>query len=160
MTVEEHKNSDEAEIKRVLEDWVEALRARDIDGVSSIYAPDLVAFDLVPPLKYVGAETYRKHWLEGWSLLQGAMGYEVADLDIMVSDDVAFTRSFNWSSVTLTTGQKTEFWLRWTTGWRKIGGRWLMVHMHASLPFDVATGRAVLDLKPYPFAFDEQGRRN
>jgi len=148
MTVEDNKNNDEAEIKRAIKRYVEALRARDIDGVMSIYAPELVAFDLVPPLKYVGADVYRNHWLEGWSLLQGSMGYEVADLDITVGDDVAFTHSFNWSSVTLTTGQKTDFWVRWTTCWRKMGGKWLIVHMHVSVPFDVQTGRAVLDLKP------------
>ena len=148
MTVEEHKTNDEAEIKRAIEGYVEALRAKDIDGVMSIYAPELVAFDLVPPLQYVGADVYRNHWLEGWSLLQGPMGYEVADLDITVGDDVAFTRSFNRSSATLNTGQKAEFWLRWTACWHKIGGRWLIVHMHVSVPFDVETGRAVLDLKP------------
>ena len=148
MTVEEHKQNDEAEIKRAIERFVEALRAKDIDGVMSIYAPDLVTFDLVPPLHYVGAETYRNHWLEGWALLQGPFGYEVADLSITVGDDVAFTRSFNWSSTTLPTGQKTEFWLRWTTCWRKIGGTWLIVHMHVSVPFDFATGCAVFDLKP------------
>ena len=148
MTVEDNKNNDEAAIKRAIERFVEALRARDIDGVMSIYAPELVAFDLVPPLQYVGADTYRNHWLEGWAMFQGAMGYEVADLEITVGDDVAFTRSFNRSSATLKTGQKAEFWLRWTTCWRKINGKWLMVHMHASVPFDVATGRAVFDLKP------------
>jgi ketosteroid isomerase-like protein len=148
MTVEEHKKNDEAEIQRAIEDYVEALRARDIDGVTSIYAPDLVAFDLVPPLQYVGAETYRNHWLEGWSLLQGSMGYEVHDLSITVGGEVAFTHSLNRSSATLTTGQKTEFWLRWTTCLRKIGGKWLIVHMHVSVPFDLKTGRAVFDLKP------------
>lgn len=148
MTVEEHKKNDEAEIKRAIEGYAEALRAGDIDGVMSIYAPELVAFDLVPPLKYVGADVYRNHWLEGWSLLQGAMGYEVHDLEITVGDDVAFTHSLNWSSATLTTGQKTDFWLRWTTCWCKIDGKWLIVHMHVSVPFDVRTGRAALDLKP------------
>jgi ketosteroid isomerase-like protein len=148
MAVEDNKKNDEAEIKRVIEGWVEALRARDIDGVMSIYAPELVSFDLVPPLRYVGADTYRKHWLEGWSSIQGPMGYEVHDLDITVGDDVAFTRSFNRLSATLNTGQKTDVWLRWTACFRKIGGKWLIVHMHASVPFDMETGRAVLDLKP------------
>jgi ketosteroid isomerase-like protein len=76
------------------------------------------------------------------------MGYEVHDLDITVGDDVAFTRSFNRLSATLNTGQKTDVWLRWTACFRKIGGKWLIVHMHASVPFDMETGRAVLDLKP------------
>ena len=148
MTVEANKKNDEAEIQRAIEGYVEALRARDIDGVMSIYAPELVSFDLVPPLQYVGADVYRNHWLAGWSMLQGAMGYEVADLDITVGDDVAFTRSLNRSSATLSTGQKAELWLRWTTCLRNFGGKWLFVHMHVSVPFDVATGRAMFDLKP------------
>lgn len=148
MTVEELRKHDEAEIKRAIEDWVEALRAGDIDGVMAIYAPELVAFDLVPPLQYVGAETYRNHWLQGWSSLQGPMGYEIHDLSITVGDDLAFTRSLNRSSATSKTGQKTDVWLRYTTCLRKISGKWLIVHVHVSLPVDPATGRAVLDLKP------------
>ena len=35
MTVEEHKNNDEAEIKRVIEGYVEALRAKDLEGGES-----------------------------------------------------------------------------------------------------------------------------
>src|SRR5260221_13993185 len=148
MTVEANKKNDEAEIQRAIEGYVEALRARDIDGGMSIYAPELVSFALVPPLQDVGGEAYRNHWLEGWSLLQGAMGYEVHDLSITVGDDVAFTRSLNRSSATLNTGQKIDFWLRWTTCFRKINGKWLIVHMHVSVPFDFETGRAVLSLKP------------
>ena len=71
MTVEEHKKNDEAEIKSVIESYVEALRAKDLDGIVSIYAPDLVAFDIVPPLQYAGADTFRKHWEEGFSSIQG-----------------------------------------------------------------------------------------
>jgi ketosteroid isomerase-like protein len=148
MTVEEHKKNDEAEIKSVIESYVEALRAKDLDGIVSIYAPDLVAFDIVPPLQYVGADTFRKHWEEGFSSIQGPFGFEIADLDIAVGADVAFTHSLGRSSATLTTGQKIGNWLRWTACFRKIGGKWLIVHEHVSVPFDVATGRAVLDLKP------------
>ena len=61
---------------------------------------------------------------------------------------MAFTHSFNRSSATLPTGQKIGFWLRWTACFRKINGKWLIVHMQASVPFDMETGRAVLDLKP------------
>jgi len=65
-----------------------------------------------------------------------------------VGDDVAFTHSFNRSSATLNTGQKIGNWLRWTACWRKINGKWLIAHMHVSVPVDLETGRAVLDLKP------------
>jgi len=148
MTVEENKKNDEAEIKRVIEGGVEAARARDIDGVMSIYAWELVSFDLVPPLRYVGAGEYRKRWEETFSSFQGPIGYEIHDLDITTGDDVAFGHSLNRLSGTLNTGQKTDLWLRLTACFRKIDGQWLIVHTHVSVPVDLEHGKAVLDLKP------------
>jgi ketosteroid isomerase-like protein len=148
VSIEKHKKNDEAEIKRVIEGFVEALRAKDLDGVMSMCAPELVSFDIAPPLQYEGADAMRKRWEEVFSSFTGPFGYEIADLDITVGDDVAFSHSFNRSSVTLPTGQKIGFWVRWTACWRKIGGKWLLVHDQISVPIDVQTGKAVLDLKP------------
>ncbi len=148
MTVEEARKNDEAEIKRVIEGYVEAHRAKDIDGVMSMYAPEIVTFDVVPPLQYVGADAMRKRWEEVFSSLPGPVGYEIADLSITVGEDMAFTHSFNRTSATLPTGQQIGTWLRWTACWCKIGGQWLIVHDQISVPVDVQTGRAVLDLKP------------
>jgi ketosteroid isomerase-like protein len=148
MTIEEHKNNDEAAIKRAIEGYVEALRAKDLDGVMSIYAPEIVTFDVVPPLHYVGADAMRKRWEEVISSVPGPVGYEVADLSITVGDEVAFTHSFNRTSATLPTGQQIGTWVRWTACWRKIGGQWLLMHDQISVPVDLQTGKAVLDLKP------------
>src|SRR5215471_7929686 len=139
MTVEANKKNDEAEIKRVIEGGVEALRARDIDGIMSMYAPDLVSFDIVPPLRYLGTDAYRKRWEETFSSFQGPIGYEIADLSITVGDDVAFGHSLNRISGTLTTGQQTDLWLRWTVCFRKINGQWLIVHTQVSVPVDLET---------------------
>ena len=46
----------------------------------------------------------------------------------------------------MSNGQKIGNWLRWTACFRKIDGKWLIAHMQASAPIDLATGRAVLDL--------------
>jgi uncharacterized protein (TIGR02246 family) len=148
MAVEEHKKNDETEIKRVMESGVEAVRTRDIDGVMSIYAPEVVSFDIVPPLKYVGAEAFRKVWEEVFFVYQGPIDYEIHDLTITVGDDVAFSHSLNRISGTLNNGQKTDLWLRWTACFRKINGKWLIVHHQNSVPVDLEHGKAVLDLKP------------
>ena len=148
MAVEETKKNDEAEIKRVIEGGVEAVRARDIDGVMSIYAPEVVSFDIVPPLRYIGADAFRKVWEEVFSSFQGPIDYEIHDLSITVGDDVAFTHSLNRISGTLNTGQKTDLWLRWTACFRKINGKWLIVHHQNSVPADLETGKALLSLKP------------
>ena len=148
MSIEANKNDEEAEIKRVIEGYVEAFRAKDLDGVMSIYAPEIVTFDAVPPLQYVGADAMRKRWEEVFSSLPGPVGYEIADLSITVGEDMAFTHSFNRTSAILPTGQQIGTWVRWTACWRKIGGTWLLVHDQVSVPVDLQTGRAVLDLKP------------
>jgi uncharacterized protein (TIGR02246 family) len=148
MTVEDNKKNDEAEIKRVIEGGVEALRDKNIEGVMSFYAQEVVSFDIVPPLRYVGAEAFRKVWEEVFFVYQGPIDYEIHDLTITVGDEVAFTHSLNRISGTLNTGQKTDLWLRVTACFRKINGKWLIVHHQNSVPVDLKTGRAVLDLKP------------
>ena len=148
MAVEEHKKNDETAIKRVIEGGVNAVRNKDIGGVMSLYAPEVVSFDIVPPLRYIGADAFRKVWEEVFSVYQGPIDYEVHDLNITVGDDVAFTHSLNRISGTMNTGQKTNLWLRWTACFRKINGKWLIVHHHNSVPVDLEHGKAVLSLKP------------
>ena len=52
--------TDEADIRQRIYKLAEAIRAMDLEGVMSIYAPDIVSFDIVPPLLHVGAEAKRK----------------------------------------------------------------------------------------------------
>ena len=49
---------------------------------------------------------------------------------------------------TLVSGLSTDVWLRWTACLRLIKGVWVVVHGHVSVPADLASGRAVLDLQP------------
>jgi hypothetical protein len=69
-------------------------------------------------------------------------------LTIAVGDDVAFGHSVNRISGVLKNGDKTDFWLRWTTCFRKIEGNWLIVHDQVSVPVDPQTRTALLDLGP------------
>jgi ketosteroid isomerase-like protein len=139
---------DEADIRRRIDKVVNALLAMDIEGVLSIYAPDIVSFDIAPPLRYVGAETKRKEWVDVFAMYQPPLGYEIRDLTITVGDDVAFGHSLNRVSGTLKNGHRSDFWLRWTACFRKIDGNWLIAHDHVSVPFDPESGRALLDLEP------------
>jgi ketosteroid isomerase-like protein len=139
---------DEAGIRQQIDKLVEAIRAMDLDGVKAIYAPDIVSFDVQPPLQHVGAEAKGKNWVEAFTVFQRPLGCEIRDLTITVDGDVAFAHSFNRLSGTLKNGNKGGFWVRATSCFRKIDGSWLVVHDHASVPLDVETGRAVLDLEP------------
>jgi len=81
-------------------------------------------------------------------MYQSPLDYEIRDLAITVSDDLAFSRSLNRMRATLKHGERTDFWLRWTACFRKIDGDWLIVHEQISVPTDFKTGKALLDLQP------------
>ena len=55
-----------------------------------IYAPEIVSFDIVPPLQHVGAEAKWKNWADVFTAYQHPLGYEIRGLTITVGDDVAF----------------------------------------------------------------------
>src|SRR6267378_4418197 len=84
--------NDEAEIRRLLDRWAKAFRARDLNGIMSIYEPGqaLVAYDIVPPLQYTGFEAYKKDYQEFLDQFQGAINVEYRDLHIIAGDTVAF----------------------------------------------------------------------
>ena len=56
MTAGNDRTTAEAEIRALIDDWAKAMRAKDVDGVMSHYAPDSVTFDLAPPLISTGAD--------------------------------------------------------------------------------------------------------
>ena len=107
--------------------------------------PDLVAFDVVPPLQYVGADAFTKPWRAFFELYQNPIQYEVRDLSITAGDDVAFSHSLNRLSATTKDGKKTALWLRFTACYRKINGKWLIVHLQISVPVDLGNGKAILE---------------
>ena len=84
---------DEANIRRRMDEWAKAIRAMDVDGVASSYAPDIASFDLGPPLRHVGAQAKRRNWMGVFAMFQPPLGYEIRDLTITVGDDVAFGHS-------------------------------------------------------------------
>lgn len=142
------KANEESQIRALIEERIQAVRARDAASLMSQAAPDVLSFDVINPLQYSGADAARKR-VEAWfSSFEGPIGHELRDLDITAGEDVAFCHSLNQVSGTKTDGQKIEMWWRATMGCRKIDGRWVITHEHSSVPFDPETGKASLDLKP------------
>jgi len=143
----EHK-VDEAEIRRQIDGIVEGIGAKDLDALRRIYAPDVVSFDVEPPLQHVGIEAKMANWARAFAFFQ-QVSYEVRDLALTVGDEVAFGHCFGRLSGTLGNGTATAgMWVRGTFCFQKIDGAWLVVHDQASVPFDIATGKGVTDLEP------------
>ena len=56
---------DEQAIKTLLEDWAAAVRRHDLPAILAHYDPEVIMFDLPPPLQCKGIAAYE----ETWSLL-------------------------------------------------------------------------------------------
>jgi len=146
--VDTQRAIDEVDIRQRIEAGVAAVRAKDLEGVMALYAPDVVSFDIGSPLRSAGAEAKRRAWVEVFAMYERPLGYEVRDLTITVGDDVAFGHSVNRISGVLKNGDKTDFWVRWTACFRKIERNWLIVHDQVSVPVDPQTRTALLNLGP------------
>jgi ketosteroid isomerase-like protein len=148
MTTAKSTATDEAQIKKLINERGKAVRTKDIDGDMSNIAPDILSFDVVNPLQYVGADALRERAEEWFSSFKGPIGYEIRDLSITTGDEVAFCHSLNRISGTKTDGGEIDMWVRATICLRKLNGQWRVTHEHQSVPFNVENGKASLDLKP------------
>jgi PhnB protein len=143
----ERHTAAEADIKAVIDDWADAIRAKDANRVVSHGTADFVQFSLAPPLVSDAADA---RGLEAWfATWRGPLGYSIRDLSITAGDDVAFAHSLNRLSGTKTDGQTAEIWFRHTACFRKVGSAWKIAHEHESVPFYMdGSFKAAVDLAP------------
>jgi uncharacterized protein (TIGR02246 family) len=138
----------QAQIRDAMAEWVTAACAKDVNRLMSHHAPDVLLFDVVNPLRYAGVDAARNRMEDWFSSFQGPINYEMRDMTIAADEDVAFCHSLQHVNGTKIDGTTFDVWWRATVCFRKLDGKWLVTHAHSSVPFDVETGRASLDLKP------------
>jgi ketosteroid isomerase-like protein len=85
-------------------------------------------------LQHVGAAAKRANWARAFAAYERPIEYEVRDFTLSIVGDLAFGRSLNRISGNLKNGSRSDYWVRWTTCFRKIDGRWFVVHDHVSVP--------------------------
>lgn len=138
----------EAEIRAIMSARVAAIHAKDAAALVAHHAPDVVSYDLMEPLQHRDVSAIRergRQWFDGYD---GPMGYEIRDLVVHTAFDVAFCHGLHHVSGTTREGQEVDMWWRATQGFHRIDGTWRIVHEHASLPFDMKTGKVSFSLKP------------
>jgi len=127
---------------------------KDAVAVMSHYAPNLVLFDLAPPLQYSAENVLNKTDLEKWfCTFRGSIGYEIVDPNIPADHKIAFSHSLNHLTGTTTTGESVDLWLRATVGFLKIHQKWAITDWRGSVPFYMdGRYKAAIDLKRWPKA--------
>jgi uncharacterized protein (TIGR02246 family) len=128
-------NDDENEIRTLIERWVRAVHACDLDGVLADHAEDIVMFDVPPPEDGVrGIEAYRETWPPFFEFQRGGAAFELVGLHIAAGKDVAFAHALLRCGTPEELRAEPDNRLRLTFGLRKKAGRWSVTHEHHSFP--------------------------
>jgi ketosteroid isomerase-like protein len=141
-------DSTQSEVTALLDSWSAAIRMKDIDRLMSLYSPNIVYFDVVPPLQYAGLAAIRRNflrWFDGW---KSSIGVELRDLHILATGDSAAAYMLHRTSGTLKDGREVGFWVRATVCCQRSNYTWLITHEHVSLPVDFASRSAAMELMP------------
>jgi len=139
-----------SDIKAVQDAFSTAVKAKDLDAIMKYYVPgdSLVVFDVVPPRQYVGAAAYRKDWEEFLGSIDGPLTFETTDYNLTTDNNLAFARSIQRVAGKTKDGGDFDLTTRVTDVFKKIDGKWLVIHEHLSVPVDLASGTPDLASKP------------
>jgi len=141
---------DKADIEALEKRVAAGIEAKNADAIMANYIPgdSLIVFDVIPPRQYTGWDAYKKDWSEVIGGCADSPKYEISDLDVTADGKLAFSHSIQHFVCTDAKGNKLDMTMRATDAYRKIKGKWLIVHEHLSAPIDLATGKADLTSKP------------
>src|SRR5688500_2338116 len=107
--------SNDSEVRALLDERVEACRAKDIDRLMALYAPGIVYYDVVPPIQFAGSDDVRRNFVRWFDEYEGPIGLETHELDIATSGDVAFAHMLHLDSGTRKPGRpEGAVWVRST----------------------------------------------
>lgn len=120
-------NADERELNELVERWLKAVRAGDLEAVLAFHEDDVVLFDVAAPLEHRGLASFRDAWAP---FLDGGPHevFELGGFQLHVDGDVAFAHAL------LRIEADRDFSVRLSLGFRKRSGRWVIVHEHHSAP--------------------------
>lgn len=137
-------------IAAILNEGCKAVERRDVDGMIAPFEKNesLRMFDFSVPRSKSYADL-RAANAAFVGLVDGPAHCRYTDINTRIlSADYAYTVAILESGGKLKTGQDMNLTIRSTDLWKKIDGRWQIVHEHNSLPTDLATGRADLTSAP------------
>ncbi len=146
------QSKDEQEIRALEDQFAAAASAKNLDAIMKVYVPgnDLFVFDVGVPRQHVGWDDYKKDWHDFLAMLSGPVKFTVSDLSVMSDGKIAYGHSIQSLSGKGADGSPMDMTVRVTDVYRKIGGKWLIVQEHVSVPIDFSMGKPVPDMMSKP----------
>jgi ketosteroid isomerase-like protein len=91
-------------IGRLLDEQATAICNRDIASATANYAPDVIIFDVVGPLRHPAGHSSVRKRLENWFgtfAPEASVLFEITDREVSADDRLGFTHSLNHVHVRL-----------------------------------------------------------
>lgn len=126
--------SGEESVRDIHKGWFADTRAKNLDGIMSHIAPDIVSYEHEEPLEYLGADAVREMCRSGLEQTAGDVTWTVPELNVVARDDLAVAWGLNHMTAQMPDGTLAEEWSRGTRVFRRENGEWTMVHQHVSYP--------------------------
>ncbi len=138
---------DQIAIRAIFGDRTNAMFGKVADLAVKNFAPDVVSYDLAPPLQHVGVDRGEiQKWFDTWA---GPIGWLLGELTVEISGDLAVAYGLGHMVGKKVSGEDVDLWVRCTAALRKANGVWQVTHQHTSVPFHMdGTFKAAVDLKP------------
>lgn len=132
---------EKTEIRQLIRDFYTALEAKNIGRMLSFYAPEAIMFDVKAPFQTKGAIAWKHTWEACIDYFPAAFQVETKDVHIYANENLAFAH-FLFRFITKTDHPAAQTWMRATGCYKKIQGKWKILHEHASVPFNPHTLQA------------------
>jgi uncharacterized protein (TIGR02246 family) len=139
--------SDKAELTALMQRLLAAYNDKDVNAAMAFYSddPDAIFFEDTTPFQFnkTALKSATEIFYKSISAFHGSM----ESVDVQASGDLAAVHCILQNTWTDKNGEHAQV-SRLTEVFRKESGEWLIWNEHLSVPFDPATGKAVLNAKP------------
>jgi uncharacterized protein (TIGR02246 family) len=127
-------SQDEAQIRSLIARWAKAVQEEDRVAIREDHDPDILMFDVPPPLVSRGLDAYMATWELFFPRAEKPVQFGISDVQVTCGTDVAFATAIGRCVDVDPSGKREPLVFRLTMGLKKIGGRWRIMHEHHSLP--------------------------
>ena len=83
MSANNNTTTDEAAIRDLIENWAKAVRTKNLNGILANHSPEILMFDIPPPIQAKGIEAYKKTWEAVFSWSQDSGVFDISEMNIM-----------------------------------------------------------------------------
>jgi uncharacterized protein (TIGR02246 family) len=132
--LKEPSSKNEIDIQALIERWAKAVRQENRSAIRADHDSEMLMFDVPPPFSSRGLDAYMATWETFLSWSEKPVAYDFHDVEITAGKDVAFATAIGRCAGVDPNGKREELEFRLTMCFRKIDGRWRVVHEHHSLP--------------------------